>query len=131
MNRSAFAPALTVLICSAVVSSAFGQAKPAAPTTTPAPAAKAGFVTPLKGEAAIQVLPGTSKYDPKAKEVITTYKLKNMSSAPIALLKLDEYWYKDGKMVSTDTQNPAGWRKNVTFSHANGKVSPKAVKTLK
>ncbi len=149
MNRSAFAPALTALMCSAVVSSAFGQAKPAAPTT-PAPAAKAGFVSPIKGEATILVLPGTSKYDPKAKEVITTYKLKNTSSGPIALLKLDEYWYaKDGKMVSTDTQrykqpfqpgeiieltthapaneNPANWRKNVTFSHMNGKVSPKKV----
>src|SRR5262245_14929651 len=66
MNRSAFAPALTLLILSAVVTSALGQAKPAAPTT-PAPAAKAGFMTPLKGDAAIQVLPGTSKYDPKAK----------------------------------------------------------------
>jgi hypothetical protein len=151
MNRSAFGPALTVLICSAVVTSALGQAKPAGPTTPP-PAAKAGFVTPIKGEAAIQVLPGTSKYDPKLKEVITTYKLKNMSSAPIALLKLDEYWYSKGKMVSTDTQrykqpfqpgeiieltthapateNPAGWTKNVTFSHANGKVTPKAVKSF-
>jgi hypothetical protein len=153
MNRSVFAPALTALFCSAVVTSAFAQAKPAAATTTPPPPAKAGFVTPLKGEAAIEVLPGTSKYDPKTKEVITTYKLKNMSSAPIALLKVDEYWYSKGKMVSTDTQryrqpfqpgeiievtthapaaeNPAGWTKNVTFSHANGKVTPKAVKAFK
>jgi hypothetical protein len=153
MNRSVFAPALALLFCSAVVTSAFAQAKPAAATTTPAPPARAGFVTPIKGEAAIEVLPGTSKYDPKAKEVITTYKLKNMSSAPIALLKVDEYWYSKGKMVSTDTQryrqpfqpgeiieitthapateNPAGWTKNVTFSPANGKVTPKAVKAFK
>ena len=151
MNRSVFAPALTLLVCSTLVTSALGQAKPAAPTT-PAPPVKAGFATPVKGEAAIQVLPGTSKYDAKAKEVITTYKLKNMSSAPIAMLKLDEYWYSKGKMVSTDTQrykqpfqpgaiiemtthapaaeNPAGWTKNVTFSHANGKVTPKAVKAF-
>jgi len=149
MNRSVFAPALALLVCTTVASSALAQTKPAAPTT-PAPPAKAGFVTPLKGEAAIQVIPGTSKYDPKIKEVITTYKLKNMSSAPIALIKLDEYWYaKDGKLISTDTQryrqpfqpgeiieltthapaseNPAGWRKNVTFTHANGKVTPKKV----
>ena len=151
MNRSAFASALTLLFCTAIATSAYAQAKPAAPTT-PAPPAKAGFATPVKGEAAIQVLPGTSKYDPKTKEVITTYKLKNMSSAPIAMLKLDEYWYSKGKMVSTDTQrykqpfqpgaiiemtthapateNPAGWTKNVTFSHANGKVTPKAVKAF-
>jgi hypothetical protein len=152
MNRSVFASALTVFFCSAVVTSVLGQAKPAAPTT-PAPPAKAGFASPIKGEALIQVLPGTSKYDPKAKEVITTYKLKNMSSAPIALLKVDEYWYSKGKMVSTDTQryrqpfqpgeiievtthapateNPAGWSKNVTFSHANGKVTPTKVDKFK
>jgi hypothetical protein len=157
MNRSAFAPALTLLFCGAIVSSAFAQAKPAVaqakaatPAAAPAPAAKAGFVTPLKGEATIQVIPGTSKFDPKAKEIVTTYKLKNTSSAPIALLKIDEYWYeKGGKMVSTDTQryrqpfqpgevievtthapatgSPAGWNKNVTFTHANGKVTPKKV----
>ena len=151
MNRSAFASALTLLFCTTIATSGYAQATPAAPTT-PAPPAKAGFATPVKGEAAIQVLPGTSKYDPKTKEVITTYKLKNMSSAPIAMLKLDEYWYSKGKMVSTDTQrykqpfqpgaiiemtthapateNPAGWTKNVTFSHANGKVTPKAVKAF-
>jgi hypothetical protein len=149
MNRSAFAPALTLLFTCAVAASAAAQAKPAAPTTAAAPA-RAGFVTPLKGEATIQVIPGTSKFDPKAKEIVTTYKLKNTSSAPIALLKIDEYWYeKGGKMVSTDTQryrqpfqpgevievtthapatgSPAGWNKNVTFTHANGKVTPKKV----
>ena len=151
MNRSVFAPALALLFCTAVASSALAQAKTAAPTTPAAPA-KAGFVTPLKGEALIQVIPGTSKYDPKAKEVITTYKLKNMSSAPVALMKLDEYWYAKGKMVSTDTQryrqpfqpgeiieitthapadsNPAGWTKNLTGSHANGKATLKAVKAF-
>jgi hypothetical protein len=148
MNRSVFASAITLLFSMAVATSGFTQAKPAS-ATTPAPPAKAGFVTPLKGEATIQVIPGTSKYDPKAKEVITTYKLKNMSSAPVALMKLDEYWYAKGKMVSTDTQryrqpfqpgeviemttrapadsNPTGWSKTLTGSHANGKVTLKKV----
>jgi hypothetical protein len=149
MNRSVFAPALALIVCGAVVSTAYAQAKPAAPTT-PAPAARAKFASPLKGEAAIQVIPGTSKFDVKVKEVVTTYKIKNMSNAPIALLKIDEYWYDKGKMVSTDTQryrqpfqpgevievtthapataSPAGWTRNVQFSHANGKVAAKAVK---
>jgi len=156
MNRSVFAPALTLLFCSAVVSATFAQAKPAvaqakapAAAAAAAPAAKAGFITPLKGEALIQVIPGTSKYDAKAKEIVTTYKLKNMSSAPIALLKLDEYWYAKQQMVSTDTRrykqpfqpgeiieitthapapaNTAGWTKNLTLSHANGKVTAKKV----
>jgi len=159
MNRSVFAPAFALLVCSALASSALAQTKPAvtqakasAPAATPAPAAKAGFLTPLKGEGTVQVLPGVSKFDPKLKEVVTTYKVKNMSSAPIALLKLDEYWYANKQMVSTDTErykqpfqpgevieitthapapaNPAGWTKNVTFSHANGKITAKAVKAF-
>ena len=160
MNRSVFAPALTLLFCSAIVTSAMAQAKPAvaqaksaSPVTAPAPAAKAGFVTPLKGEGSVQVLPGTSRFDPKTKEVVTTYKVKNMSSAPIAMLKLDEYWYEKGKMVSTDTQrykkplqpgeiielttrapaNPPptpAWTKTATFSHMNGKITAKAVKAF-
>jgi hypothetical protein len=149
MNRAAFASPLAVVLCALASTTAFAQATAAAPTA-PAPATRAKFVTPLKGEALIQVLPGASKYNAKDKEIVTTYKIKNMSSAPIALLKLDEYWYdKGGKMVSTDTQrykqpfqpgeiieltmhapaagNPAGWNKNVTFTHANGKVTPKKV----
>jgi hypothetical protein len=149
MNRSLFAPAVTLLVCAALSTSSFAQAQPAAPTT-PAPVSKAKFATPIKGEAVIQVIPGPSNFNAKTKEVVTTYKIKNMSSGPIALLKLDEYWYDSGKMVSTDTQRyrqpfqpgeiieitthapaaagAAGWRKNVTFTHANGKVAPKAVK---
>ena len=158
MKRSVFASALTLLFCSVTVSLAVAQATPAvsqAKTTAPAapaPASKAGFVTPLKGEGTVLVLQGTSKFDPKLKEVTTTYKIKNTSSAPIAMLKMDEYWYENKKMVSTDTQrykqpfqpgaiiemtthapasgNPTGWQKNLTFSHANGKISAKAVKAF-
>jgi hypothetical protein len=148
MNRCVFASPLALLLCAAVSSVVFAQAKPAAPTT-PAPAARAKFATPIKGEAAIQVIPGASKYDIKQKEIVTTYKIKNMSPAPIAMLKIDEYWYdKGGKVVSTDTQrykqpfqpgeiielttrapapSPAGWNKNATFTHANGKVTVKRV----
>ena len=157
MNRSVFASALMFLVGSAVppagaqTKPAVAPAKTAAPAA-PAPAAKAGFVTPLKGEGTVLVLPGTSKFDPKAKEVVTTYKIKNTSSAPIALLKVEEYWYHGGKVVSTDTQrykqpfqpneiieitthapaqgNPAGWSKNLTLSHANGKITAKAVKAF-
>src|SRR5215211_3836964 len=64
MNRSVFAPALTVLFCSTAVSAALAQAKPAvaqakAPTAAAVAApAKAGFVTPLKGVGTVQVVPG-------------------------------------------------------------------------
>ena len=154
MNRSAFASPLALLFCATVATSAFAQNKPApaapAAPTTPAPAARAKFATPFKGDAAIEVIPGVSKFDPKAKEVVTVYKIKNKASGPIALLKLDEYWYAKGAMVSSDTRrylqpfqpgevielttrapapgNIAGWSKNATFTHANGKVTPKVVK---
>jgi hypothetical protein len=146
MNRSAFASPLALLFCTALAASAFAQAKPAAPTT-PAPAARAKFATPVKGDVAVQVIQGRSNF--VGKEIVTTYKVKNMASGPIALLKVDEYWYdKAGKMVSTDTQRykqpfqpgeiielttrapatPGAARSQATFSHANGKVVAKAVK---
>ncbi len=80
MNRTAFASALTLLVFSAAASQASAQAKPAAPTT-PAPAAKAGFITPLKGDGTVLVIPGQPKFDAKAKEVVTTYKIKPSSRA--------------------------------------------------
>ena len=146
MNRSACAPALVFLFAAAVTTVTFAQAKPAAPTA-PAPAQRAKFATPLKGEAAIEVIVGDSKR--VAKEIVTVYKIRNMATAPIALLKIDEYWYdKAGKLVSTDTQrykqpflpgdiieitthapaSPGAERKNATFSHANGTIKPKSVK---
>jgi hypothetical protein len=153
MNRAVFAPAVTLLFCASVVSTALAQAAKSAAPTTPAPAAKAKFASPIKGEAAIQVIPGVSNYNVKTKEIVTTYKIKNMSSAPIALLKIDEYWYgKDKALASTATEryrqpfppgevieltthapatgNTAGWMKQAQFSHANGKVSAKVVKAF-
>jgi len=148
MNRSVFAPALTLLVCVTIVSTAFAQAKPAVATSTPPPpAAKAKFTTPIKGDVAVQVIQGKSNF--VGKEIVTTYRVKNMASGPIALLKVDEYWYdKGGKMVSTDTQRhkqpflpgeiiemttrapalPGAARNQATFSHANGKVTVKPVK---
>ena len=147
MNRSAFAPACTLLFCSAVAVSAFAQATPAAPTT-PAPAARAKFATPVKGDATVQVIPGAPKYI--GNEIVTVYKIKNMASGPIAMLKVEQYWYDKGKMVSTDTRRhmqpfqpgevielttrapkPASagaLQNNATFSHANGKITAKPVK---
>lgn len=146
MHRVVFAPALTLLACVTLSSTVFAQAKPAAPTT-PAPPARAKFATPIKGEAAIQVIQSQSKF--VGKEIVTVYKVKNMSSGPIALLKIDEYWYdKGGKLISTDTQRykqpfqpgeviemtthapaaPGAARSQAQFSHANGKISAKSVK---
>ncbi|MGH9373507.1 MAG: hypothetical protein ACRD15_18455, partial [Vicinamibacterales bacterium] len=108
------------------------------------------FVTPLKGVATIEVIQAPSKF--VGKEIHTVYKIKNTSAAPIALLKIDEYWYdKAGKLVSSDTQrhrqpftpgetiemttkspaNPGAERSQAQFSHANGTVKPKRVTKFK
>jgi hypothetical protein len=149
MNRFAFARVLALLLCATVSITVFAQAQTAAPTT-PAPAAKAKFATPVKGNATIDVVQNQAKF--VGKEIVTVYKIKNTSNAPIALLKIDEYWYdKAGKMVSSDTYRhrqpflpgevievstkspvaPGAERSQAQFSHANGTVKPNRVKAIK
>lgn len=145
MKRLAFG-AIVVLSMASIASSAFAQAKPAAPTTAQ-PAARAKWVAPIKGIALVEVIPGTPKKI--GSEVVTVLKVKNMSSGAIALLRVDEYWYdKDLKTVSGDTQRhrqplypgevveitmrspvkPNLYRNTFNFSHANGKIEVKSVK---
>jgi len=146
MMRSAFASALSLLVCASALTFA-QQPQSAATSGTPAAPARAKFITPFKGEAVVQVIAGASK--PIGKEIVTVYKIKNMASAPLAMLKVDEYWYdKAGTLVSTAEQrhrqpfqpgevieittrapaNPGALRKQTILSHANGKVSAKPVK---
>jgi hypothetical protein len=146
MKRFAFASPLSLLLCTVFATGALAQTKAAAPTTTPPPA-KAKFAIPIKGEATIEVIQSPSKF--VGNEIVTTYKVKNTSNGPIALLKIDEYWYDKGRnMVSSDTyrhkqplypgevveivthspKSTAAVVSQATFSHANGKVSAKKVK---
>lgn len=146
MNRVVLACAVAFLAAS--VSPVFGQAEPAK-ADAPAPATRAKFVPPLKGQATIDVLPSDSKR--VGKEIVTTFKIKNTSSAPIALLRLEEYWYdKAGKLVSTDTRRhkqpfmpgeiiemttrspdlAGAARAQRTFAHANGTVKANPVKKM-
>lgn len=118
----------------------------AAPTTQ-APPVAAKFVKPIKGIAAIQIIQGPSKRI--GDDIVTVFKVKNMSSGSIALLKIDEYWYdKKQQVVTGDSQpyrkpfNPGeiieitmrspykaeAYQSNYMFSHANGSVDPKKVK---
>ena len=63
----------------------------AAAPTTPAPAAPAKWVAPVKGVATIEVVRGPAKV--VGKEIVTTFKLKNTSTGSINLLKADQDWY--------------------------------------
>jgi hypothetical protein len=80
------------------------------------------------------------------KEVITTFKIKNLSPGPIAGLKIDEFWYdKQGNTLPGGTRqfnrpfatgatvlitfktpkDPKMDSNTYLFSHANGKVNAK------
>lgn len=158
MKRVAFA-AVTSLVFTLAVPAVFAQAQKASPAadqkkpaavaaapTTQTPAAPVKYYKPVKGIAAIQIIPSASKK--VGTDIVTTIKVKNMSSGSIALLKVDEYWYAGKEVVTGDTQS---WRKpfnpgevieitlkspykpgltasQYQYSHANGKIDVKRVK---
>lgn len=163
MKRFAFASSVIVLLAFSAIS-VLAQSKPAqapatkaaAPTTsaTPAatqqaPAAPAKFIKPLKGMADIQFMEVSAKHI--GGDIVTVLKVKNMSNAPISLLKVDEYWYNKATPPAVTTGDTQAYRKpfmpgeiieltlkapykpdiNVSqymFSHAGGQVTPKRVK---
>jgi hypothetical protein len=165
MKRFAFASSVMVLLAFGAVS-VLAQAKPAqapaakattqqapaakaTPTTTQqAPAAPAKFIKPLKGTADIQFIQMPSKK--VGSDIVTVLKIKNLSTAPVALLKVDEYWYNranppavitgdseayrkpfmPGEVIELTMKSP--WKAEVgasqyQFSHAGGQVKLKRV----
>ena len=167
MKRFAFASSVIVILALAVApvlaqtktappaktTAPTTQQAPATQATTPtaqqAPAAPAKFIKPLKGTADIQFMEVSAKK--VGSDVVTVLKIKNMSTAPISLLKVDEYWYNKERQVVTGDSQPyrkpfmpgevielslkapykAGMDLYVSqymFSHAGGQVNPKRVK---
>ena len=152
MKRFAFASSVT-LILTLATTVGFAQSKPAqAPatkattgTTAAAPAAPAKFVKMLKGTADVQFIAAAPKK--VGNDIVTVLKIKNMSALAVSLLKVDEYWYKDGKVVTGDSQPyrkpfmpgeiieitmKSPFKPNLTtnqwqFSHAGGQVKVKKV----
>ncbi len=136
MRRAWFATAFAMFFTLLAAVPAFAQA-PAAP-------ARPKFVAPIKGVAEIGHLKPVVKVTPT--EVITTFKIKNLSNGAIAGLKIDEFWYdKAGNMLPGDSQrvrqpilpgevvtitlktpkNAKMDRNNYQFSHANGQIKAK------
>jgi hypothetical protein len=138
-----------VLFTAAAVSAAFAQAPPA---QSPAAPARAKWVAPVKGLAQVQIVKSDSKRI--GKDIVTNFKIKNMSAGSIALFRIDEYWYDTGakpQVVTGDTQRygkpilpgevvemttrspakPGAARSQWSFSHANGKIKPEVVKQFK
>ncbi|MGE5357668.1 MAG: hypothetical protein ACM3NQ_01535 [Bacteroidales bacterium] len=125
----------------------FAQAA-AAPAQKDQAATATKFISPIRGDAEIQVLP--TKTVVKGNMVITTIEIKNISNAPIAGLKVEEFWFdKSGNPAAGgDTQrakkpimpqeiytftlqtekDPGMNRNTYQFSHSYGKVRTKQVK---
>src|SRR5688572_21255471 len=89
------------LTLAAVVGAALLVAAPMA-AQAPAPAPKAKWVAPVKGIAEIGYLAPQTKV--VGEEIITTMKIKNLSTGSVALLRVDEYWWdKANNPVGGDT----------------------------
>src|SRR5918996_641924 len=98
----AFAGA-ALLVTSVAADQAKPQAKPAAPAASqPAPAATGKPAPPVRGQAELGYTRPVSKRD--GGTIVTTIKVKNLSTGAIAGLKVDEFWYdKGGDPVTGDT----------------------------
>jgi len=168
MKRLAFASSVIVILALAVApilaqtksaqpakaTTSSSQQAPAtsatAPTGQQAAAAPSKFIKPLKGTADIQFMQvGQSKK--VGTDIVTVLKVKNLSNAPVSLLKVDEYWYDKGNPPKVITGDTEAWRKpfmpgeiieitmkspykadinasQYQFSHAGGDVKLKRVK---
>jgi hypothetical protein len=151
MKRFAFASSVALLFT--CVAAVHAQSKPAqapatkaAPAPAAAPAAPAKFVKMLKGTAEIQFTQLPSKK--VGNDIVTVLKIKNLSPLAVSLLKVDEYWYKDGAVATGDSESyrkpfmpgeiievtmkspykPSLQSSQYQFSHAGGKVDVKRVK---
>ena len=124
---------------------------PATTTATAAPAPpspellRARMRPALKGTADIEFIVGAGKKVGNGYEM--PVKVKNMSDAPIVGLRIDSYFYLNGKeagagegrlrtalapgeeaTIMTESNYVAGAQSQMRFSHANGSVNPKQVK---
>ena len=144
MRRAWFAMAfvITLLTAPLLFAQAAAQPAPAAPT-------RPKFVTPVKGLAEVGFLKPTVKVEEG--NVVTTLKIKNLSTGAIAGLRVDDFWYdKAGQLLPGDSvrlkqpllpgevttvvlktpKNPKMDRNSYQFSHANGQVKAKLLTKL-
>ena len=139
-----------------VAGTAAAQSAPAKPTGTAgqaAPAAPAKMVPPIRGQANLGVTKPVTKAITEGGKpfIVTTMKVKNMSSGAIAGLKADEFWYdKQNNPVAGDTfryrkplqpqevieiqfkvpRDPKMASNQYQFSHANGTIKTELVPKL-
>lgn len=106
------------------------------------------LVAPVRGEAVIEYTKPATKVS--ANEVVTVIRVKNVNSAPIAGLRIEENWYAGGNPVGGDTyrhprplppdavievtlstpRRPGMSSPQYVFTHANGTIKPQLVGKL-
>ena len=153
MNRQKrMLPTIAGVVAMAAASVAAQAPKPATapPPAQGAPAETPRLVAPVRGVAQVAYTkPVVKRGKVDGKDfVITTMQIKNMATAPIAGLKVDDFWYdkggnplpsdsyrhprplQPGEVITVTLETPADPRMNRNqwqFSHANGEVKPTLV----
>jgi hypothetical protein len=154
MNRARFAIAATVMVIGFVVASApFADAQQA-PQLNSVLAGKK-LTPPIRGEAQVEFTAcagnsvGCTRRE--GNTIVTTVPVKNVSSAPIARLRIDVTWYdkagtvvtggqgvlsallQPGEVQTIRIETPYDGRmstNNFLFAHVNGTIKPKRVAKL-
>jgi hypothetical protein len=107
------------------------------------------FTPPIRGEATIDIVKSPTRRE--GTTLVTKIQVKNTSNAPIPRLKVAETWFdKDGNMIpggeavvngllqpgemsNLEVRTPVNTKmlqSRLQFSHANGTVNAKSVKSL-
>ena len=147
MTRARFVFAATLVGAGLAAASASAQA-PAAPDFKPILGGK-NFKPPVRGVADVEFSKPPVRR--QGDLVVDEFKVKNMSSQPIARLTIESIYYEKGgaviaggkgfvngllqpgevQTVKVETQyNPKMNSSNYKFTHANGSVTPKKVDKL-
>ena len=149
MIPARFAVAAALAGASFVAAPLFAQDP--APQAPPMKSVLAGkkFTPPVRGEATIDIIKQPTKRE--GATLVTKIQVKNTSPGPIPRLKVAETWFdKDGNMIpgaeasingllqpnqveTLELRTPVNLKmvqSQLQFSHANGTIKPKPVKTM-
>ena len=140
--------AIGAFTISGVTMLAQGDAPPKAPEFKSVLAGKK-FTPPIRGQASIDIVRSPTRRD--GTTLVTKIQVKNTSAAPIARLQVVETWYdksnnvipggkgeipgllQPGEVSTIEVRtpvNPAMNASKLMFTHANGTVDPKQVKSI-
>ena len=150
MNRAGIGFAATLVVATSLIDAAWaGQGAQAPPMKSVLQGKK--FTAPVRGQAEIEyTAPSTARVKDS---VVTKIAVKNVSTAPIARLAINDTWYDKGGEVLTagrgvingllqpgevqtitiETPFKPGMnerQRRSLFTHANGDVKPSLVKTF-